>query len=270
LRNFVKEKLRNGGVAVGAWMSILNPSAARIVASSGLDWVLFDTEHGPPSFETVDGLVRAVGGAGALPLVRVVWNDINAIKQALDTGAYGVIVPWVNTKEEAERAVTYCRYQPEGLRGCAPGRAASAWGVSSAEYLKIANDEVLVVVQIETTKAMENIEEVVSVEGVDATFIGPSDLGVDGAQGRVLPPRGRQCDGEGRRCVSGLGRRAGDSLRQGRRPLEQPHRDGLQVHRRRLGHRVPGHRLQGDPGEDKKVNQGSALPRLPSVHKSRV
>ena len=176
MRNFVKEKLRNGGVAVGAWMSILNPSAARIVASSGLDWVLFDTEHGPPSFETVDGLVRAVGGAGALPLVRVVWNDINAIKQALDTGAYGVIVPWVNTKEEAERAVTYCRYQPEGLRGCAPGRAASAWGVSSAEYLKIANDEVLVVVQIETTKAMENIEEVVSVEGVDATFIGPSDL----------------------------------------------------------------------------------------------
>jgi 2-keto-3-deoxy-L-rhamnonate aldolase RhmA len=189
LRNFVKEKLRDGGIAVGAWMSILNPRAARAVASSGLDWVLFDTEHGPPSFETVDGLVRAVGGAGALPIVRVVWNDINAIKQALDTGAYGVVVPWVNTREEAENAVTYCRYAPEGLRGCAPGRASSAWGMSSSEYLKIANDEILVVVQVETRKAVENIEEIVSVEGVDATFIGPSDLSASlGHRGEYFHP----------------------------------------------------------------------------------
>jgi len=189
LRNRVKEKLRRGEVAVGSWMSILNPTAARTVASSGIDWVLFDTEHGPPSFETVDELVRGVSGAGALPLVRVVWNDINAIKQALDTGAYGVIVPWVNSKEEAEKAVTYCRYQPEGLRGCAPGRAASAWGLSTAEYLKIANDEVLVVVQIETKKAVENIEGIVSVEGVDATFIGPSDLSASmGHRGEYFHP----------------------------------------------------------------------------------
>jgi 2-keto-3-deoxy-L-rhamnonate aldolase RhmA len=124
----------------------------------------------------VDRLVRGVGSAGALPLVRVVWNDINAVKQALDTGAYGIVVPWVNTREEAENAVIYSRYAPEGLRGCAPGRAASAWGVSSKEYLRIANEEVLVAVQVETKKAVTNIEDIVSVEGIDATFIGPSDL----------------------------------------------------------------------------------------------
>ncbi|MCW4035992.1 MAG: aldolase/citrate lyase family protein [Candidatus Bathyarchaeota archaeon] len=189
MRNLVKEKLGKGEVAVGAWMSILDPTVARVVAASGLDWVLFDTEHGPPSFETVDGLVRAVGRDGALPLVRVVWNDINAIKRALDTGAFGVIVPWVNTKEEAEDAVTYCRYAPEGLRGCAPGRAARAWGISSREYLKMANDEILVAVQIETKKAIENIEGIVSVEGVDATFIGPSDLSASmGLRGEFFHP----------------------------------------------------------------------------------
>ena len=176
MRNHVKEKLRNGGVTLGAWMSTLNPATARTVASSGLDWILFDTEHGPPGFETVDGLVRGVMGAGALPLVRVVWNDMNAIKQALDTGAYGVVVPWVNSGEEAENAVAYTRYMPEGLRGCAAGRPSSAWGISSQEYMEIVNDEIFVVVQIETKAAVENIEEIVSVEGVDATFIGPSDL----------------------------------------------------------------------------------------------
>jgi 2-keto-3-deoxy-L-rhamnonate aldolase RhmA len=115
-------------------------------------------------------------GAGALPLIRVVWNDMNEIKKALDTGAFGVVVPWVNSAEEAEKAVKYIRYMPEGLRGCAAGRPASAWGISSNEYMKIANEEILLVVQIETKKAVENIEDIVSVEGIDATFIGPSDL----------------------------------------------------------------------------------------------
>lgn len=189
MRNHVKEKLRAGRVAVGAWMSILNVRAAWAVASSGMDWVLFDTEHGPPSFETVDGLVRAVSDAGSIPLVRVVWNDINAIKQALDTGAFGVVVPWVNSKGEAENAVAYCRYPPEGLRGCAPGRPAAAWGVSTEEYLATVNDEILVAVQVETRKAVENIEEIVAVEGVDATFIGPMDLSASlGYRGKPFHP----------------------------------------------------------------------------------
>lgn len=189
MRNRVKEILRRGEPALGVWISILNPQVVRIVANSGVDWILFDTEHGPPTFETVDGLVRSSVGCRALPLIRVVWNDMNAIKLALDTGAYGVIVPWVNTGEEAERAVSYCRYPPEGVRGCAPGRPASVWGLGEEDYLEVANDEILIAVQIETRKAVENIEEIVSVEGVDATFIGPMDLSISmGYRGKPFHP----------------------------------------------------------------------------------
>lgn len=189
MKNHVKEKLKAGKVTVGSWMSVLNPSIATTVAGSGIDWVLFDTEHGPASFETVNSLVRAVCGVGAIPLVRVVWNDINAIKQALDTGALGIVVPWVNSREAAEAAVSYCLYAPEGLRGCAPNRAAAAWGVSIDEYLATVNEEILVVVQIETVEAVKNIKEIVAVEGVDATLIGPADLSASmGYRGSYFHP----------------------------------------------------------------------------------
>ena len=165
-------------------------SSLAIARARGLDWVLFDTEHGPAGIETMDGLVRGVMGAGALPLIRVVWNDINAIKKALDTGVCGLVVPLVNTREEAEKAVAYTRYAPEGFRGCAAGRPASAWGISAMEYMDIANEEILVAVQIETKEAVDNIEEIVAVEGVDATFIGPSDLSASfGARGEFWHPK---------------------------------------------------------------------------------
>lgn len=189
MRNSVKKKLKEDKVVVGSWMSILNEDVSRIVAKSGMDWILYDTEHGPPSFETIDRLVHAVSGLEALPLVRVVWNDINAIKQALDTGAYGVVIPWINSKEEAKNAVTYCKYPPEGLRGCAPGRAASAWNITVEEYIKTVNDEILVIVQIETKKAIDNIEDILTVEGIDATFIGPMDLSMSmGYRGQPYHP----------------------------------------------------------------------------------
>jgi 2-keto-3-deoxy-L-rhamnonate aldolase RhmA len=115
---------------------------------------------------------------------------MNAIKKALDTGAYGIIVPWVSSKEMAENAVTYSRYPPEGLRGCAPGRAASIWGVPPNEYLEIANDEVFIAVQIEREEAIENVEEIVSVEGIDATWLGPGDLSASmGLLGQPFHPK---------------------------------------------------------------------------------
>lgn len=190
MRNRVKELLVSGEPALGAWISILDGGAVRATANSGVDWILFDTEHGPPSIETVDGLIHGMGDAEALPFVRVVWNDVNAIKRALDTGAYGVVVPWVSSKEDAEKAVRYTKYPPEGVRGCAPGRAARAWGISTDKYLKNANDEIMVIVQIERREAVENIHEIISVEGVDATFIGPSDLSASmGLIGQPWHPR---------------------------------------------------------------------------------
>jgi len=112
------------------------------------------------------------GGSKTTPIVRVWWNDLVAIKRALDVGAYGILVPWVNTKEQAELAVKATRYAPDGLRGCGPRRAA----LFDPDYLKTADEEILVICQIETREAVENIEDIVSVEGVDVSYIGPADL----------------------------------------------------------------------------------------------
>ncbi len=188
--NRVKAKLGKGGTAVGAWMSVLNEDVSSAMGNSGLDWVLYDLEHGPASIETASKLVRATGTKGALPFIRPVWNDMNAIKQALDAGAWGLVIPWVNDAEQAERAVSYTRYMPEGLRGCAAGRPASAWGLPTDEYMRVANDEIVVAVQIETAEAVKNIEAICSVEGVDATFIGPSDLSASmGYRGQFWHPK---------------------------------------------------------------------------------
>jgi 2-keto-3-deoxy-L-rhamnonate aldolase RhmA len=168
----------------------MKPNIIQTIADSGFDWVLFDTEHGPWSIETVNEMIQQTSGSIASPIIRVVWNDVNAIKKALDTGAYGIIVPWITSREMTKNTVRYCRYPPEGLRGCAPGRAARAWGISSSEYLEIANDEVLVAIQIERKEAIDNIEKLLSVEGVDATWLGPGDLSASmGLRGQFFHPK---------------------------------------------------------------------------------
>jgi len=190
MKNHVKEALRNGKTSLGSWVSVMYPESVRAVADAGFDWVLFDTEHLPYDLETVYKMIQFLRGAKAIPFIRVVWNDINAIKKALDTGAYGVVVPWVSSREEAVNAVRFCKYPPDGLRGMAPGTASSAWGVSRDEYLEIANDETMVIVQIEREEAVKNIEDIVSVEGIDATFIGPMDLSASmGFRGKPFHPK---------------------------------------------------------------------------------
>lgn len=176
IRNHVKKKLKAGEPALGVNISIMHPEYARIIANSGFDWVLYDTEHGPWSIETVNNMIQETNDSVASPVVRVVWNDVNAIKKVLDTGAFGIIIPWISNREMAENAVRYCKYPPEGLRGFAPGRPAKAWGIPWSEYIEIANDEILIAVQIEREEAITNIEDIVSVEGIDATWLGPGDL----------------------------------------------------------------------------------------------
>jgi len=175
---------------MGIILSVMHPELIRTISDSGFDWVLYDTEHGPWSIETVNEMIQRTSGSIASPIIRVVWNDMNAIKKALDTGAYGIIVPWVSSREMAENAVRYSRYPPEGLRGCAPERPARAWGVSPSEYLEIANDELLIAIQIERKEAIENVEEIVSVEGIDATWLGPADLSASmGLRGQFFHPK---------------------------------------------------------------------------------
>jgi len=169
----MKRRLRKGEQLFGTWITVESPMMAEMMSTLGFDYFVIDTEHAPLDILTAQTLIQAMHPTSkTTPIVRVWWNDLVAIKRALDIGAYGVLVPWVNTKEEAEMAVKATRYAPGGLRGCGPRRAA----MFDPDYLRTADEEILVVVQIETRKAVENIEDICSVEGVDATYIGPADL----------------------------------------------------------------------------------------------
>ncbi len=176
MENLAKRKLESGKAAIGCNLTVMNPDAIKAVSNSGFDWVLYDLEHGPRNIETVNEMIMRSSPSRASTIIRVVWDDRNAIKRALDTGAFGIIVPWVTTREMARDAVTYARYPPLGLRGCGPGRAARAWGMPTEDYIEIANEEIMVAIQIERKEAVDAVEDIVSVEGVDATWIGPADL----------------------------------------------------------------------------------------------
>ncbi len=172
MKNLLKEKLQKDQAVIGTFVGLGHPDVTETLSRIGFDWLLIDGEHAPLGLETMQQMMQAMNGSNCTPLVRPQWNDMVIIKRVLDIGAHGVVIPWVNTKEEAEYAVSACKYPPEGLRGCGPRRAA----FFDPDYLKTANDEILVIVQIETRKAISNIGDILSVPGVDACYIGPLDL----------------------------------------------------------------------------------------------
>ena len=173
--NRVKELLQRGEVAVGCWLSLPSPEVAEVLAELGPDWLLIDTEHGPASYETVENMIRAMRGTHVVPIVRVAANDAALIKKALDRGAQGVLVPLVSTPEDVRAAVAACRYPPEGVRGVA-GTRASRYGLDLEAYFREWNQQVLVGVQIETRQALEQVEALARVPGLDLMFVGPNDL----------------------------------------------------------------------------------------------
>ncbi len=183
MKNPLKEKLRKGEAVIGTFIGIGHPDVTEWLSGLGFDWLLLDAEHGPLGFETLQRMMQSMRGTDCVPIVRPQWNDFVVIKRVLDLGAYGVLVPWVNSKEEAEAAVRACRYPPEGIRGWGPRRAS----MFDDEYYETANRELLVAVQIETEKALENLDGILSVDGVDACYIGPYDLSC--SLGFGIPPK---------------------------------------------------------------------------------
>ncbi|WP_254830682.1 HpcH/HpaI aldolase family protein [Haloglomus salinum] len=172
----MRDALRSGDPVVGTWASLADPAVAELLAPDA-DFVMLDTEHTPNSLETVTDCARAVDAApgDALPLARVPWNDPVRIKRVLDTGVAGVMVPMVESADEAAAAVEACRYPPGGMRGIAAARA-SDYGRNFEAYVETANQEVLTILQIETEAGVENAADIAAVEGVDALFVGPADL----------------------------------------------------------------------------------------------
>jgi len=173
--NHVKVRLKQGLPVVGHWVSIPSPSIAELLASFDPDWLVIDTEHGPATWERVEDILRAMKGTSVVPIVRIVNNDPGLMKQTFDRGAYGVIVPMVNTVEEARNAVAWAKYPPEGMRGVA-GTRVSRYGLDMAQYFSEWNAQVLVILQIETREALKNVEAIAAVPGVDVLFVGPNDL----------------------------------------------------------------------------------------------
>jgi 2-keto-3-deoxy-L-rhamnonate aldolase RhmA len=187
LASAIKDKCKTG-VSIGSWMSMAHVSIAEILASAGYDWVVVETEHTAIDVSEVLKLIIAIEGRGAVPLVRLAWNDPIQCKAVLDSGAAGVIVPMINTKADAELAVKSAKYPPLGFRGVGLARA-QGYGQNFAEYVQAANDATLLMVQIEHIEAVRNIEEILSVPGIDGVFIGPYDLSLSmGAPGQLDHP----------------------------------------------------------------------------------
>jgi 2-dehydro-3-deoxyglucarate aldolase len=171
----LKSKLRNSELTIGSWVTLGHTSIAEIMAKAGFDWLTVDMEHSAITLHQAHQLIQVIEFGGCVPLVRVGVNDANLIKRVMDCGAHGVIVPMINTREDAEHAVGAVKYPPHGFRGMGLARAQS-YGINFEGYRKWNETQSVVVVQIEHIRAVENLEAILSVEGVDAFIIGPYDI----------------------------------------------------------------------------------------------
>jgi 4-hydroxy-2-oxoheptanedioate aldolase len=173
--NRFKQALREGRQLVGLWSSLSSLAATEILADSGFDWMLIDTEHAPNETPMVADQLRAASLGTASPVVRPAWNDAVILKRLLDVGVQTLLVPFIQTPDEAARAVAATRYPPRGIRGVASVHRANRYG-RVPEYFARADHEICVLVQLETRPAVDALEEIAAVDGVDGVFIGPSDL----------------------------------------------------------------------------------------------
>jgi 4-hydroxy-2-oxoheptanedioate aldolase len=174
-RNVFKQAIAAGKLQIGLWSSLCSNIAAEIISDSGFDWILLDSEHSPNEIPDLVTQLQAVQRGTATPIIRPAWNDAVLAKRCLDIGAQTLLFPYVQNAEEARRAVAATRYPPEGIRGVSVAARASRYGRTPG-YLTKANSEMCVLVQVETRNALEQLEAIAKVDGVDGVFIGPSDL----------------------------------------------------------------------------------------------
>ncbi|KEA63643.1 2,4-dihydroxyhept-2-ene-1,7-dioic acid aldolase [Marinobacterium lacunae] len=175
-KNRFKQGLASGRTQFGLWLGLPDNSAAEILACAGFDWLLIDGEHAPFDLRTIMSHLQALAPYDVAPIVRCVEGDTALIKQLLDIGVQSLLVPMVEDAEQAKQLVRAVRYPPAGIRGLGTSLARAARWNQIPGYLKKANDEICLIVQVETARAMENLDEILAVEGVDGVFIGPSDL----------------------------------------------------------------------------------------------
>ncbi|MBI4240528.1 MAG: 2-dehydro-3-deoxyglucarate aldolase [Candidatus Rokubacteria bacterium] len=176
LQNPVKRKLREGKSVLGTMLNVADPIAAEAIAALGFDWLAVDTEHGPIDIHVMATMFQANGRYPVAPMARISWNSEENIKRVLDAGAWGFVAPNVKSREEAELVVQAAKYPPAGIRSLGTGRHVLSFKTDPATYFQRANDEILVVLQIEHIDAVRKIDDILSVPDVDACYIGPNDL----------------------------------------------------------------------------------------------
>jgi len=188
-QNAFKRALKAGKAQIGLWSSLSSNYSVEVIAGAGFDWILLDTEHSPADLENLLTQLQAAAPYPAHPVVRVPWNDMVTMKRVLDIGAQSLLVPYVSTAAEAKSAVSYTRYPPAGVRGVAGTTRATRFG-RVKDYAKRAHEEICVLVQVETEAALDNIEAICAIDGVDGVFIGPADLHASmGHTGEIANPK---------------------------------------------------------------------------------
>ena len=174
-QNAFKRALKGGRTQIGLWSSLSSNYTVEVIAGAGCDWILLDAEHSPNDLESLLAQLQAAAPYPASPVVRVPWNDMVTIKRVLDIGAQSLLIPYVCSPEEARGAVSYTRYPPQGMRGVAGTTRATRFG-RVKDYARRAHEEICVLVQVETKPALDQLEAICAVDGVDGVFIGPADL----------------------------------------------------------------------------------------------
>ena len=174
--NTLKTAFREGRATFGTWLAFGSVPVAERLAVSGFDWLTIDLEHSPTNYETASLMAMAIAARGCVPIVRVPSSADENIKRALDIGAYGIVAPMVQTADQATAVVASCKYPPAGVRSLAGGRNDLAFETDGATYFARANDQIAVIVQIESVRSIENIDQILAVPGIDCAFVGPQDL----------------------------------------------------------------------------------------------
>ncbi len=188
-QNSFKRALRAARAQIGLWSSLSSNYTVEVIAGAGFDWILLDTEHSPSDLENLLTQLQAAAPYATHPVVRVAWNDMVTIKRVLDIGAQSLLVPYVSSAAEAKNAVSYMRYPPGGVRGVAGTTRATRFG-RIKDYARRAHEELCLLVQVETEQALQSIEAICAVDGVDGVFIGPADLHASlGHTGEIANPK---------------------------------------------------------------------------------
>jgi 4-hydroxy-2-oxoheptanedioate aldolase len=187
--NPFKRALRAGQPQIGLWSTLSSNYTVELVAGAGFDWILLDSEHSPSDLENLLTQLQAAAPYPSHPIVRIPWNDMVTVKRVLDIGAQSLLIPYVSSADEARNAVSFTRYPPAGVRGVAGTTRATRFG-RVKDYARRAHEEICLLVQVETQQALDNVEAICGIDGVDGVFIGPADLHASlGHAGEIANPK---------------------------------------------------------------------------------